>query len=221
MSDYLKRKRDLPLWRQLQDRCEHFNGLTHKVCRAGVTYTDVRDESTRPYAFPCLLREEDPPAKTTCDRAKFDIVFVAIGDNLETSILTTLVLKEAGVKKVWVKARDKFHAKILQKVGADKVINPEWDMGRRVAQSMLDNRLFDYLELGHDMVLTEFVIGLQQNTRTLADLRLLQQSDFQLLAIKRGEVLHNVLTGKMELQLGDILILAGNKHAIDHWLDTL
>jgi len=153
--------------------------------------------------------------------ANFDIVFVAIGDNLETSILTTLVLKEAGVKKVWVKARDKFHAKILQKVGADKVINPEWDMGRRVAQSMLDNRLFDYLELGHDMVLTEFVIGLQQNTRTLADLRLLQQSDFQLLAIKRGEVLHNVLTGKMELQLGDILILAGNKHAIDHWLDTL
>ncbi|MGL4505492.1 MAG: potassium channel family protein, partial [Aeromonas sobria] len=47
------------------------------------------------------------------------------------------------------------------------------------------------------------------------------QSDFQLLAIKRGEVLHNVLTGKMALQLGDILILAGNKHAIDHWLETL
>ena len=94
-------------------------------------------------------------------------------------------------------------------------------MGRRVAQSMLDNRLFDYLELGHEMVLTEFVIGLQQNGRTLADLNLLQQNDFQLLAIKRGEVLHNVLTGKMELQLGDILILAGNKHAIDHWLDTL
>jgi len=101
------------------------------------------------------------------------------------------------------------------------VINPEWDMGRRVAQSMLDNRLFDYLELGHDMVLTEFVIGLQQNGRELGDFHLLQQSDFQLLAIKRGDVLHNVLTGKMELQLGDILILAGNKHAIDHWLETL
>ncbi len=71
MSDSLKRKRDLPLWKQLQDRCEHFNGLINDVCRAGVTYTDVRDESTRPYAFPCLLREKDPPAKPTCDRAKF------------------------------------------------------------------------------------------------------------------------------------------------------
>ena len=101
------------------------------------------------------------------------------------------------------------------------MINPEWDIGRRVAQSMLDNRLFDYLELGHDMVLTEFVIGLQQNTRTLGRLAPAAAKRFPAVAIKRGEVLHNVLTGKMELQLGDILILAGNKHAIDHWLDTL
>ncbi len=71
MSDYLKRKRDLPLWRQLQDRCEHFNGLINAVCRAGVTYTDVRDESTRPYAFPCLVSEVHQPATTTCERAKF------------------------------------------------------------------------------------------------------------------------------------------------------
>ena len=71
MSDYLKRKRDLPLWRQLQDRCEHFNGLINAVCRAGVTYTDVRVGSTRPYAFPCLVSEVHQPATTTCERAKF------------------------------------------------------------------------------------------------------------------------------------------------------
>lgn len=71
MSDYLKRKRDLPLWKQLQDRCEHFNGLINDKCRAGVRYEDVRDESTRPFAFPCLRREEDPSPATTCDRAKF------------------------------------------------------------------------------------------------------------------------------------------------------
>ena len=181
---------------------------------AEVLAIDIDESKTRQIATLCnhviVADATDEATVAELGLANFDIVFVAIGDNLETSILTTLVLKEAGVKKVWVKARDKFHAKILQKVGADKVINPEWDMGRRVAQSMLDNRLFDYLELGHEMVLTEFVIGLQQNGRTLADLNLLQQNDFQLLAIKRGEVLHNVLTGKMELQLGDTLILAGN-----------
>lgn len=68
--------RDLPLWQQLQDRCEHFNGLMNDVCRAGVAYTEVRDESQKPYAFPCLRGETfssgpRPVATTTCDKAAF------------------------------------------------------------------------------------------------------------------------------------------------------
>ncbi len=71
MSEYLKRKRELPLWKQLQDRCEHFNGLINDVCRAGVRYDDVRDTSTSPYGFPCLVSDLDQTATTTCERAKF------------------------------------------------------------------------------------------------------------------------------------------------------
>src|SRR5690606_8656033 len=71
MSDYLKRKRELPLWKQFQDRCEHFNGLINDVCRAGVAYDDVKDTSDRPYAFPCLVSELHRPATTTCAQAKF------------------------------------------------------------------------------------------------------------------------------------------------------
>lgn len=72
----MTRARDLPLWQQLQDRCEHFNGLSNEVCRAGIRYLDVRDESQRPYAFPCLRGEgwdgnPRPLAATTCDRAEF------------------------------------------------------------------------------------------------------------------------------------------------------
>ena len=73
---------------------------------------------------------------------------VAIGDDLNSSILTTLVVKEAGAKSVWVKAKDKFHEKVLLKIGADKVIFPEKEMGIRVAHSMLDQRIFGYLPLG-------------------------------------------------------------------------
>ncbi len=71
MSEYLKRKRELPLWRQLQDRCQHFNGLINDVCGAGVRYEDVRDTSTSPYGFPCLVRDLHQTASTTCERAKF------------------------------------------------------------------------------------------------------------------------------------------------------
>lgn len=70
MSDARRARYDLPLWRQLQDRCEHFNGLINDVCRAGVRYEDVRDTSVSPYRFPCLTRE-DRYEPGGCDRAKF------------------------------------------------------------------------------------------------------------------------------------------------------
>ncbi|MFP3345274.1 NAD-binding protein, partial [Halomonas sp. SIMBA_159] len=61
----------------------------------------------------------------------YDIAMVAIGDNVNASILTTLILKESGVKQVWVKAKDRYHAKILHKIGADRVVMPETEMGQR------------------------------------------------------------------------------------------
>lgn len=89
----------------------------------------------------------------------YDLVVVAIGEKVKNSIMATLLLKESGVKKVWVKANDRFHARILQKVGADKIILPERDMGVRIARSIMDIRVFDFLELGSEQAITEFVIG--------------------------------------------------------------
>lgn len=80
----------------------------------------------------------------------YDIAMVAIGDNVNASILTTLILKESGVKLVWVKAKDRYHAKILHKIGADRVVMPETEMGQRIARIMLDTRIFHYLELAAD-----------------------------------------------------------------------
>ena len=116
---------------------------------AEVLAIDIDESKTRQIATLCnhviVADATDEATVAELGLANFDIVFVAIGDNLETSILTTLVLKEAGVKKVWVKARDKVPRQDPAEGGRGQVINPEWDMGRRVAQSMLDNRLFDYL----------------------------------------------------------------------------
>ncbi|MGL5947756.1 MAG: potassium channel family protein [Aeromonas sp.] len=186
---------------------------------------DINEEKTRQIAHCCphiiVADASDEATVAELGLAQFDLVFVAIGHHLETSILTTLVLKEAGVKKVWVKAHDRFHARILQKVGADKVINPEWDMGRRVAQSMLDNRLFDYVELGHDLVLTEFVIGISYAERSLGELGIWLQEGVEVLAIKRMSQLLTVLTASLRLQLGDIVILAGNKQALSRRLTQL
>ncbi|MDG2932414.1 NAD-binding protein, partial [Vibrio parahaemolyticus] len=64
----------------------------------------------------------------------YDMVMIAIGADVNASILATLIAKEAGVKSVWVKANDRFQARVLQKIGADHIIMPERDMGIRVAR---------------------------------------------------------------------------------------
>jgi hypothetical protein len=69
-------RKTLPLWQQLRNKCQHFNGLINDTCDAGVAYADVRDESQRPYAFPCLIGETSasetrPVATTVCERADF------------------------------------------------------------------------------------------------------------------------------------------------------
>ncbi|NQD53006.1 TrkA family potassium uptake protein, partial [Bacillus altitudinis] len=77
----------------------------------------------------------------------FDHVIVAIGENIQASILTTIMLKELGVKMVTVKAQNDYHEKVLNKIGADRIVHPERDMGRRIAHKIISNNVLDYLEL--------------------------------------------------------------------------
>ncbi|PKF62265.1 TrkA family potassium uptake protein [Psychromonas sp. psych-6C06] len=144
----------------------------------------------------------------------YDIVMVAIGDDVNTSIFTTLVLKESGVKAVWVKAKDKYHAKILKKIGADKIISPERDMGVRIARNMLDKRIFDYLPLGSGLAIAEVVVGSKHFGEMIQQHPCCQSEDTTILAHKRGPKLnsHPDLNGKLEI--GDILIVAGLEASI-------
>src|SRR5699024_1003130 len=84
-----------------------------------------------------------------------DHVIVAIGDNIQASILTTVILTELGIKKITVKAQNDYHEKILNKIGANQVVHPERDMGKRIAHSIISNNILDYLELSDDHSIVE------------------------------------------------------------------
>ncbi|PKG39658.1 potassium channel family protein [Psychromonas sp. Urea-02u-13] len=144
----------------------------------------------------------------------YDIVMVAIGDDVNTSIFTTLVLKESGVKTVWVKAKDKYHAKILKKIGADKIISPERDMGIRIARNMLDLRIFDYLPLGSGLAIAEVVVGSKHFGSMINEHPCCQSEATTILAYKRGPTLHNHPDVTDKLEIGDILIVAGKEDKI-------
>lgn len=149
---------------------------------------------------------------------EYDMVMVSIGSDVNSSILTTLVVKESGAKTVWVKANDKFHGKILSKIGADHIIMPERDMGIRVVRKMLDRRVLEFLDLGSDLAMTEIVIGSKLLGKQLRDLKLCKEVGVEVLGFKRGPNLTKAPELDISLEIGDVVIIAGPKETLSRKL---
>ncbi|MDT2047516.1 potassium transporter Trk [Priestia aryabhattai] len=139
----------------------------------------------------------------------FDHVIVAIGDNIQASILTTLILKELGVKKITVKAQNDYHAKVLSKIGANFIVHPERDMGRRIANSMISNSVLDYLELSDEHSIVELVASKRMAGNTLIDLDIRAKYGINIVAIKRNQDIIVSPQASESIKQGDILIVIG------------
>lgn len=138
-----------------------------------------------------------------------DHVIVAIGDNIQASILTTLMLKELGIKTITVKAQNDYHEKVLSKIGADHVVHPERDMGKRIAHNIISNNILDYIELSDDHSVVEVKAGSKMSGRTLVDLDIRAQYGCNVVAIKRKK---DVIVSPMateEIRESDVLIVIG------------
>src|SRR5690606_11160965 len=148
---------------------------------------------------------------------KFEHVIVAIGENIQASILTTLMLKEIGVKKITVKAQNDYHAKVLSKIGADHVVHPERDMGIRIAHNMLSNNVLDYLELSDEHSIAEIQANEKLAGRTLIGLDIRAKYGINIVAIKReGQILVSP-QADMEIELADVLIIIGSDADINRF----
>lgn len=139
----------------------------------------------------------------------FDHVMVAIGDNIQASILTTLILKELGVKHVTVKAQNDYHEKVLRKIGADYIVHPERDMGKRIAHNLVSNNVLDYLELSDKHSIVEFVASERLINHSILDLNVRAKYGVNIVAIKREEdIIVSPLANEV-IRPNDILIIIG------------
>jgi len=116
----------------------------------------------------------------------FDVAVISIGSDLEASIMATLVAKELGIKRVIAKAQSDLHGKVLYKIGADKVIFPERDMGVRVAHNLASTNILDFIELSPDYSILEVTALREWEDKTLAQLKLSLKHGINVMAIKRG-----------------------------------
>lgn len=145
----------------------------------------------------------------------FEHVIVAIGDNIHASILTTLILKELGVKRITVKAQNDHHEKVLKKIGADQVVHPERDMGIRIVTSLVSNNVLDYLELSDEYSIVELIASSKIDGKTLMELDIRAVYGVNIVAIKRGESI--IVSPKADEKIfkNDILVVIGASQDIN------
>lgn len=140
----------------------------------------------------------------------FDVVVVAIGQDIQSNILVTLMLKELGVKKVVAKASTELHGKVLQKIGADIVVFPERDMGERVARWLVSKNIIDLINVSPDYSLVELTAPAEIVGKTLLESALRKKYGITLLAIRRGNDFIISPGAKQVIEQGDILIVIGS-----------
>ncbi|MFJ8071445.1 potassium channel family protein [Peribacillus sp. NPDC096447] len=141
----------------------------------------------------------------------FDCVIVAIGNDMQSSILTTLLLKELGVDKVIAKALNKNHGQVLTKVGADWVIYPERDMGERVANQLLSPNMLNYIELSKEYNIEEIILPMSMKGKSLRELDLRAKYNISVIAIvSNGEIII-APSPDQDIHEKDMLLVVGNK----------
>lgn len=121
--------------------------------------------------------------------ANMDTVIIAMADNLEASVMAVMLCKEVGVKTVIAKSSTKMHEAILSRVGADQVVFPESESGRRLAKNLLSSGFVDVIELSNEVSLVDIDVKPEWVGKTLIELNLRKKYAMNVIAIKKGDSL--------------------------------
>ncbi|KIL47089.1 potassium channel family protein [Jeotgalibacillus campisalis] len=144
----------------------------------------------------------------------FDLVVVSFGENIEASILTTIILTDIGVKEIWVKASSLYHQKVLEKIGATRVIRPEKDMARRIAHRLTSEHFIDYVELSDEHSMVEIKATPKIVGKTLAALNVRNRFGCNIVGIYRNHDMLVSPSGDDRVLEGDVLIVIGENRKL-------
>ena len=137
-----------------------------------------------------------------------DVAVVAIGEDLEANIICTMNVKMLGVPCIWVKALTKIHHRILNKLGVDRVIEPEQEIGKHVAQKLHNPLIRDYLSLGNGFYIVDIRVPERRDGEDIGTLKL-EESNLRCLGVMRGTEYHSCESIPVHLQTDDKMLLLG------------
>lgn len=184
------------------------------VDRSEARIEDVMEHVT--HAIILDATEEDALGKLGLQ--DFDRVIVAIGSNLEASILTIVAAKNQGAKNVLSKATSETAARVMVKVGADEVVRPEHDMGVRVAKSLVTPTIVDAFNLGENYEVVEYTAQ-SKLCGKLRDLKLANRFGVQVIAVNRQGKLEVSPNADFVIAPGDNVVIIGETRAVKRLRD--
>ena len=196
---------------------ETLNALGHEVLaidKKKDVIQDLADDLPNVHLVAADATDED--AVRGLNVEGFDAAAVMIGENhIEAGILATATLKEVGVPMIVARATNGVHARVLERVGADRVIQPEREIGEQLARTIASPVLLDYVDLGEDEALIEAQVPRAWLDKSLSDLALSQKMGLTIMVLKPKGGPGSLPHGASVLHEGDVLVVGGSKKALD------
>ena len=152
----------------------------------------------------------DENALRTLGLRNFDVAVVTIGANIQASVMATLLVKDMGIKYIIAKGNSDLHAKVLYKIGADRVILPEKDMGVRVAHNLVSSSILDYIELSPDYSIIEIESPKEWYGKSMKELSLRCKYGINVMAIKRNNEVNISPDADDVINKDDIVVAIGS-----------
>jgi len=175
-----------------------------------------------------LIDTTDEESLRSAPIEDLDIAVVAIGENVEASILTTAILKKLGVSYIISRAISDIHAQVLKQIGANEVFNIEIEEGKRIANRLVSPDILDKTYIGKNQVVSEVVVPKNFVGKSIAQLDLRKKYNINVVSIKRVQIavddfgnpvdreIVNFPSPTTVLQKDDILVLVGSESDIDN-----
>jgi trk system potassium uptake protein len=165
------------------------------------------------------LDSSNEEALRAIDISSFDTVIVAIGNDFEANLLTTVNLKSLGVRQIICKTQSSRQCDILRRLGADKVIQPEQNSARRLAEELSTPAMIEHFNLGQSYSVAEIILPDSLAWQSMAQSNLRNKHHITVLLVKRGEEVHISPRADTILQQGDILIVFGENKYINQFIN--
>lgn len=146
--------------------------------------------------------------------ADCECAVVAIGDNLGASVLATMNLKELGVPYIVCKAHDETHRKVLEKLGADKVLLPEKEVAERMAHSLTSPNVLEYIELSSDYGIVEVPAPRKWEGKSIKELNVRAKLGVNIIAVETGRTVNVSPSADYVVQKDDVMVILGDYDAL-------